>query len=123
MWEEGARVFWAFKQTTVTSKCEAGLPCYGGQQTIRLTEPTSAVALVWLLPLHQICGAGDCYSEALVYHIVLDASELRNISKLPYISICYVKVIKHIFFHFDTLNSHNRCRFPFDSRLTAHNPE
>jgi hypothetical protein len=47
VWEEGTRVFWALEQTTATSKCEAGLSCYGGQQT----DPTSAVALLNLLPL------------------------------------------------------------------------
>jgi hypothetical protein len=63
----GTRVFWVLEQTTVTSKCEAGLSRYGGQQTISPTDSTSAVAsliswysLCWVL--NQFCCAVHCYT-------------------------------------------------------------
>jgi hypothetical protein len=76
VWEKGTRVFWALEQTTVTSKCEAGLSRNGGQQTISPTEPTSAATFLWPHPLppwlstDQLCSARHYYKEASFWECV-----------------------------------------------------
>jgi hypothetical protein len=95
VWEEGARVFWAFEQTTVTSKCEAGLSYYGGQQTISPTEQTSPVALVKFLPIIFVeCCIRFAVQETATVKPWCTSSFWVHVNSEKYINFVYINMLR-----------------------------
>jgi len=89
-------VFWTCEQTKATSKCDAGLSCYRGQQTISPPQTTSAAAFVKFHPpslLVSLFCRVERYNEASVYLIVLGLFEVQTLQIPLYLLVFYIGVI------------------------------